>query len=240
MTRFFILLILFVATYWNAAAATLTLTSQEIYFYIDQNAAEYYSASSPEFFSNLDGDNFGDYGWVIANNSGAAWANLSIFLFLDAEWDLETNLVSNEYGEFLGLGLPVGAPIGAVAPDGWEIDEPGYVFGDIYDNVSTFATVDGFNAVPSSAPDDVSIAYRWTLPALAAGESLRLTVLHESAATTGIGHFDPDSNGAVYVNGYVQLVAAPPIGNEVPEPGTTVALGTGLAVIGYLLRKKGN
>ncbi len=224
---------------WNASAAMLTLTSQELYLYIDQNAPVLYTPASPEFSTNLDADLLGNYGWLISNNSTFTWTNVSLFFFLDAEWDFETNLVSNEYAEFLGLGLPSGAPSGALAPNGWEIDEPGYVFGDIYNNVSAGATVDNFNAVPGSSPDDVSLAFRWNLPSLGAGESMRLTILHQSAATEGIAHFDPDSIASFYVNGYLEPIPAQGGGNEVPEPGGATAVAAGLALLAYIARKKG-
>jgi len=239
MTQRLILLLVLGAMRWSAAGATLTLTSQELHLYIDQGTPGFYSPSSVEYFTNLDGDNFGDYGWLITNNTANPWANISLLFFLDAEWDLGTNLVSNEYGEFLSLGLANGAPPGALAPQGWEIDEPGYVFGDIYTNVSFNGTLDNQNAVPSNMPDDVSLAFLWATTNLGPGDSLRLTILHQSAAVDGIGHFDPDSQAVFYVNGYLEVISNAAPGTGVPEPGMGWALGAGLAAILWVRRKGG-
>jgi hypothetical protein len=241
MTRFLILLLVLGAARWSATAATLTLTSQELYLFIGADDPFMYSPASAEYFTNLDGDNFGTYGWTITNNTGSAWSPVSLFFFYDGSWDegvdIESNNAFDEYGELWGLGLSPGAPAGAIAPDGYEIDEPGYVFGDIYTNVSFLGTVDNFNAVPSSAPEDVSLAYRWVLPSLAAGDTLRLTIQHLSAATEGISHVDPDDSAVVFVNGYLEVEAAEVTG--VPEPGTIWAMGAGLLALGYAVRKRG-
>ena len=218
-----------------STAATLTITSQELHFHIGANPPILYHNGSAEYSSSLGAGNFGAYGWQVTNQTASTWTQFSIFFFLDAEWDISANLVSNEYAEFLGLGLAPGAPPGAFAPSAWEIDEPGYVFGDIYDNVSFFGILDGMNAVPSSSPDDVSLALGWSVLALAPGESISITIQHLSASTLGIGHFDPDSMGAVYVNGWMEIIAAPPGpgGPEIPEPSTNALGGLGLAAIGF-------
>lgn len=240
MNRIFVLLGLLGVVSAAASGATLTLTSQELFFYIGSDAPIYYNQNSPEHTSALDGDNFGSYSWQIENTTASTWVDLSVLFFLDAEWDFEQNLVSNEHAEFLGLGLPVGAPLGAVAPVGWEIDEPGYVFGDIYENVAFLGTVDNTNAVPSSDPDDVSLAFRWSLASLAPGESFSITIQHLTALTLGIGHFDADSLAEFYVNGYmeVQTNPEPPTGPEVPEPSTWAMAAMGLVGIGFASRRR--
>ncbi len=240
MNRILVLLGLLGSIGNGALGATLTTTSQELYLYIGADAPFYYNQSSPEFTNSLDGGNFGFYSWQIGNTTASTWVDLKILFFLDAEWDFDQNLVSNEYAEFLGLGLPSGAPLGAIAPIGWEIDEPGYVFGDIYTNVAVLGATDESNAVPSSAPDDVSLAYRWSIAELAPGESFTITVQHLTASTLGIAHFDPDSNAAFFVNGYleVQTNPAPPPNPEVPEPSTWAMAALGLAGIGIALRSR--
>lgn len=220
-----------------ASAATLTLSSQELFLYRDGSFLEFFNPASPEYFDLLDSDNFGSYGWTITNNSTDTYTNLHFIYFLDPEWDLFLNLASNEYAEFLGFGLPTGAPTGAIAFTSWEIDEPGYVFGDIYDNVSFFGQLDDFNAVPSSAPDDVSMAFLWVLPSLGPQETATLTIQHLTAATNGIAHYDPDSgSGAqLFVNGYLEYF--PVSGPEVPEPSTFFTLAAGAAFLVLRSRK---
>lgn len=236
MIRLFVFsIILLGATARNLPAATLTLTSTDLFVYF-QTTPTNFNASSLEFTSNLDSENFGSYSWLLTNNTAFAWTNFSLITFLDAEWDLSTNLVSNEYAEFVGFGLPPGAPPGAVGFSSWEADEPGYVFGDIYTNASFLGALDNLNAVPSSAPDDVSIALGWFITSsIDPGQSLKVTVLHSTAALEGIAHYDPDSNASLFVNGFYEILGTP--ANEVPEPTSAALLAAGIAVF-YLHSRK--
>lgn len=232
---FFFSLILLGATSRTLPAATLTLTSTDLFVYFQTTPANF-NASSPEFTSNLDSENFGSYSWLLTNNTAFAWNNFSLITFLDAEWDLSTNLVSNEYAEFIGFGLPAGAPAGAVGFSSWEADEPGYVFGDIYTNASFLGTLDNLNAVPSSAPDDVSIALGWFITtSIDPGQSLKVTVLHSTAALEGLAHYDPDSNASLFVNGFYEILGSP--ANQVPEPTSSALLAAGITLIYFRSRK---
>jgi len=242
MTRNLILLA--ALSFAPAFGTPLTLTSQELYVYVEADPALYLSNASPEFFTTLNADNLGSYGWQIVNSGVNPWTAVTLLFFLDAEWDLTENLVTNEYAEFFGLSVPDGAPPGAIAPGSWEADEPGYVFGDIYANVSFNGFLDNSNAVPSSAPDDVSIAFGWTALNVAPGETLTLTMQHLTSATTGIGHFDPDSLAGFYVNGYLERSGAPadpdpdPDPTAVPEPSTAWMLAAGVALSAATCRNK--
>ncbi len=241
MNRIFVLLGLLGAFSGGAQGSALTLTSQDLFLYIGPDAPIYYNQFSPEHTNELDSDNFGFYSWQIENTTASTWVDLRVLFFWDGAWqEDEQDLVSNEYAEFLGLGLPVGAPLGAIAPSDWEIDEPEYVFGDIYSNASVFGELDNTNAVPSTAPDDVSLAYRWTIASLAPGESFRVTVQHLTAATLGIAHFDPGWATEVYVNAYmeVQTNPEPPVGPEVPEPSTMAMVAIGFAGIAVAMRRR--
>jgi hypothetical protein len=236
MNRLLILSLLLIgASARNLQAATLTITSTDLYAYF-QASPSYFNASSSEFTSILDLENFGSYSWLLTNNSASAWSNFSLITFIDAEWDFSTNLATNEYAAFLGFGLPASAPLGAVAFSSWEADEPGYVFGDIYNNASFLGILDNLNAVPSSAPDDVSLALGWFVStSIEPGQSIRITVLHSTAALEGLAHYDPDSNGTLVVNAYYEILGTPV--NPVPEASSAGLFASGILFL-YLRSRK--
>lgn len=211
-------------------AASLTLTSTDLFVFRDVTP-DSYNSSSPEHTSLLFPDNFGTYSWLIPNNTLATWLNLRVIFFLDAEWDQSLNGYSNEFAEYLGNGLPPGAPSGAIAFSSWEIDEPEYVFGNIYTHASVDGVLDSTNAVSGSAPDDVSLALGWVLGSVAPGQSVRITIQHLTADLNGIIHVDPTSDGSVVVNGYAEILGDPQAPNEVPEPSTLVLLGAGFLTL---------
>ncbi len=144
-------------------------------------------------------------------------------LFVDHEIDENVNTFFNEYGSVVGS-----APAGL----SWEIDEPGYTYGDIWLNY-TNASLDNSNGVPSSAPDDVSMALHWKDIALAANEQI-IFRLSTVAPSTGfyLVQTDPDSKVSIYFS--TTAGEAPPI----PEPSTVILLVSGLAVIGFARFKK--
>jgi hypothetical protein len=123
----------------------------------------------------------------------------------------------------------------------WEIDEPGFVFGDIYDNVQLGSSaLDNTNAVPSGSPDDVSAAFGWSFN-LGAGESalIRLMV-SELAPAFGfyLAHHDVGEATTLYYSTSLQISGGggPPV---IPEPGTLFLLGTGIAAFsGRCLRAR--
>ncbi|MBF7073463.1 hypothetical protein ISG33_08655 [Glaciecola sp. MH2013] len=71
--------------------------------------------------------------------------------YFDFEIDEANNTFFNEYGSVFGTPSE---------GQSWEIDEPGYIFGDIYDNVFD-GFLDNTNSVPENSNDDVSFAIGW-------------------------------------------------------------------------------
>ena len=127
-------------------------------------------------------------------------------LFVDHEIDEATNTFFNEFG------TATGAP---AAGQTWEIDEPGFVFGNIFANFLA-GTLDNGNGVPASTPDDVSMALAWAL-SLAAGEFAVVDfLLSETAPSSGfyLAQTDPDSAATIYFSSRAE------IGRAVPEPGS--------------------
>ena len=180
---------------------------------------------SGTFINNLGADNTGTVRWTITNTTGADLQNVSFFGFLDAEIDEPINSFFNEYGSNSSLALGSGS--GDVMADSWEIDEPGFTFGNIFSNLRAGA-LDNSNGVPASAVDDVSLALGFDIGTLLAGESLIATFSISLADNGGLFHFDPDSQAGFYFNG-TAYATAPSTG--VPEPGSLLLLGVGLLML---------
>lgn len=223
----------------SAGATTIQLQSVEGFIHYGGGSTPQVSLnqSSPEFVTGLDANNLGSFQFVWTNTTGGDLANLSFTLFLDPDIDRDDNTFFNEYGELVSNSLPVLAPLGAVGFTNWEIDEPEYTFGNIYTH-SLAGTLDNLVGVPSSAPDDVSHALQFFIPALLDGQTMRVFGTLSLTDAAGLAQVDPDSNVTLYVNGYALLDAAPTSG--VPEPGTYALLGAGLLVLERYRRAKCN
>jgi len=153
----------------------------------------------------------------------------AVLAFFDHEIDEEVNTFFNE------TGSAVGTP---ATGQSWEIDEPGFVFGDIFSNF-TAGTLDNSNGVPQGSEDDVSLALGWEF-ALAEGELAVIGfVVSESVVPSGfhLAHTDPDSGAMLYFSSMLQTQGA--AATPVPEPGTVLLLGSGLAgLLGYTRRRR--
>jgi hypothetical protein len=107
---------------------------------------------------------------------------LTFLVFLDAEIDETANTFFNEFATTSGT-LATG--------QNFEVDEPGLVFGDIFNNF-LLGQLDGTNALPQGNPEDVSMAlsFSFTVGAIGPGETLVVSVLI-SEDRTSIGVVDP-------------------------------------------------
>lgn len=112
----------------------------------------------------------------------------SFISFFDLEFDAAHNTFFNEFGEAHGS---------AEAGQSWQIDEPGFLSGSIYDNLLNGALTND-NSVPESAPDDVSFALGWDF-ALAEGQSALISlIISELVPESGfyLSHTDPEMGAA--------------------------------------------
>lgn len=74
--------------------------------------------------------------------------NHAVGLFVDSDIDAADNGFYNEFGSTIGTALP---------GQNWEIDEPGFSAGDVYDNFLA-GSLDNTNAVSDGPPNDVAMA----------------------------------------------------------------------------------
>lgn len=156
--------------------------------------------------------------------TGAGLHNVD--LFVDHELSEPQNTFSNEIGNVFGV---------PAAGQSWEIDEPGFSFGNIYSNF-TASSLDNSNPA-ASWPDDVSMALGWDF-LLAAGETATVSfTLSETAPTSGfyLAHSDPASRETVYFSSALRVDGG---GTRVPDGGSAIALlGASVALMAALRRK---
>ena len=215
-----------VGTYLNSS----TLGTQSL-GYLD-GVYDDFAASGIDltFVNGLDSNGLGALTWQFTNNTAGTLTDVSLFGFLDGDIDQTVNSYFNEYGEYVSVN---GTGSGDAAPDSWEIDEPGYVFGDIYDNLMV-GKLDNSNGVPAGAEDDVSLALGFDLGNILAGETWTLSFFVSTENIGGLFHGDADSGTGVYVNGAVSMQQ----GAAVPEPSTWLAFLLGLTGLSLVQRKR--
>lgn len=154
----------------------------------------------------------------------------NVLAFLDHEIDLF------ETGFFPEYGTATGKP---ATGQSWEIDEPGYVFGDIYGNF-LLGSLDNGNGVLSTAPDDVSMALGWNFTLDPGYTALLKFIVTDVAPSSAffLAQTDSPSGNSIYFYSTLTEQGGPT--NPVPEPSTFVLLGSSLAGVALFLRKRKN
>jgi hypothetical protein len=190
-------------------------------YYADGTTYENFLGDSMPTTGSLDSDGLGTLSWTTSTPG-----NHTFIAFFDHEIDEATNTFFNEYG------AATGSPANGQS---WEIDEPGYLFGDIYDNVLA-GSLDNSNGVPITAPDDVSMALGWDFSLNPGFVATIQLLLSDKAPNSGfyLSQTDPDSSVTIYYSS--SLNVAP-----VPIPGAVLLLGSGLlglSAVGWGRRKK--
>jgi hypothetical protein len=160
--------------------------------------------------------------------SSVSGDNEFVGIYLDYEIDEAVNTFYNEQGSVAG------APPAGLS---WEIDEPGFVFGDIYANFAasdalpTGSKLDnkvfGGNA---STIDDVAIALGWNF-FLPAGETATVQFFVSSNQPRSgfyLTQLDPDSNARIYFSSDMTIGGN---NNPVPEPSTIILMLSGLGLV---------
>jgi hypothetical protein len=226
LTRF--LLLQTVIAYSLTSSALALPTIYDWAFHVDGVTYENFSGDSmPANSGQLDGDTgLGTISWDIDTPGTHSFIAFFDFQFTDGD-----NPHNNEYGETVGTQS---------SGQSWEIDEPSYVFGDIYDNLSD-GTLDNYNAVSSGMEDDVSFAIGWDFT-LSEGEQAIVTLVLSQVLPDiafYLAHRDLQSGEGVYFSSTLELSSVgdtPPA--PVPEPATIVLFSASLAVLCVVERKK--
>ncbi len=141
----------------------------------------------------------------VLRNNGAALEDVRFFSFVDVEIDEDINTFSNEYATIAGS---LGAGSDDPDPDSYEVDESGFVFGDIIANLAA-GQLDDTNAIPEDAPEDVSVVLGFDIGTLLSRETVTIEVMVSEDGSV-IGGFsitqadtDPQSTTTVTYSGQV-------------------------------------
>ena len=211
---------------------------------VEYNFSDVFGVDYGDDFDDLEG--LGTLEWTTEDVG-----DHTFIAFFDHEVDEVINTHFNEFGAEVGI---------PVAGQSWEIDEPGYYSGDIYDNVLDSTTTTGsnldnlvFGGVPGDMPDDVSMAMGWDF-SLAVDEVATISLLlSDSEPTSGfyLSHTDPvtidQDTGAlspeysIYFSSTIKIepTGGPGPGPVIPEPSTIFLMGLGLAgLLGVQRRRK--
>jgi len=225
----------------GSSGAAVQWTQLRLYLHANGQAPVLLPQSGAGFTASLNAQNLGTVGVTYTNTGTTTMNNVRLVAFADLDIDRNTNGFANEFGSMVSLAPPPGAPAGAIAASAWEIDEPGFLFGNILANAAAGA-LDNFNAVPNSAPDDVSFGLQFPIGTLAAGQLFTTQLQLDSSNIGGLQQVDPASNRTVYLNGFAAKAAlAPPPDThhhtpEIPSPAALPLLVAGLGTV-YAFRR---
>ncbi|MGH9846707.1 MAG: cadherin repeat domain-containing protein, partial [Blastocatellia bacterium] len=224
---FLILPLLVPAAISIAAANQAQVAEVKAFLYADGG---FFQPVTAGFTSNFDANGYGGFNWDFNNPSATALQNARLIVFLDADLDHATTTFFNEHGALVNLNPPPGAAPGDIAASSWEIDEPGFLFGDIARHLAT-GVLDQTNSVPASAPDDVSLALGFNLGALPANAPVKVRCFISATNIGGLSQTDSDTNTTLYFNGYIQrsqslAITPSTITRQQGSPATTSAIAT--------------
>ena len=154
--------------------------------------------------------------YEFTNRTGTA-LTIDFFAFVDAEIAVPVNTFFNEFGV---VGGTLGAGASDADPDSYAIDEPGFVFGTIFDDL-LLGSLSNTNSITETMPDDVSMALGWDPLVLPGFKLLIEVMLSEDGSSKGgfaLRHEDPEFPlESLTFSGQAQVLPASDE-NVVPEP----------------------
>jgi hypothetical protein len=158
--------------------------------------------------------------YTLRNVGTTALEPLTFLSFVDFEIDERVNTFFNE------VAVPNGAPRPGFR---FEADEPGFTFGNLFAHLQG-GVLDNTNAVPVGSPEDVAMAFSFTIRALRPGEAAVFQIFLSEDGES-IGGFSltqrdthPGSTTEITYSAFTKMELY-----VVPEPGTAALLGAGLA-----------
>lgn len=184
-------------------------------FNVDGNVSEYFAGNELPGSGSLNSQT----GLGTLDFAFSSPGSHSLLAFFDFEIAASSNTYFNEFGSATGNPVP---------GQSWQIDEPGFVFGTIYDNFLD-DSLNNTNSLPQHASDDVSFALGWSFELLE-NENAELSLFaSDTAPVEGffLSHsdLDPDVNQSIYLWGELKISSIPV---SVPEPASFALLLVGL------------
>jgi hypothetical protein len=174
----------------------------------------------------LDGDTDVLLAYEITNTGSADVSGLTFFSFLDAEITEPTTTFFNEFATTTGA---------LAAGQSFEVDEPGYASGNLVPNLLAGA-LDGTNALPLGSPDDVAMAFGFSLGVIPVGATGRYEILisedGDAIGSFAIAQYDSQTPSAATVtySGRASLYSP-----AVPEPSAVLLYAAGFGVVATYL-----